>query len=246
MAWPAIVAGVSLGAPVLFSVINRFKQWEKEQQEKIPGVTTPAPTSTPMPTTPTPTNLPVYETPKGNVFMNAIKNTMVPSQGTAPTPIVKPRVLGESVKAKLPPSELVYGRSPKARAESMAHPTEYQQFIQMLDRSYPGEPKAIKDLASDVAAQESSYIPTLTAVVKPGDPPSTSKGLYMFNDGTWGDYLRDSGVVGVGRTDPQAQLDAFMYAIKKGITKQGISRWNASRPIWGPHYTEEELGQLVR
>lgn len=243
MAWPTLLAGASIAAPILFSTINKFKQWEKEQETKQPTV---SPSPTVAPTTPTPTPVPVSDVPQGNVFMNAIKNSFAPSQGTAPTPIFKPRVLGESVKAKLPPSELIYGRSEKARRESMAHPKEYQQYVEMLDRSYPNESKVVKDLASDVAAQESSYVPTLTAVVNPGDPPSTSKGLYMFNNGTWGDYLRNSGVVGVGRTDPQAQLDAFMYAIKKGITGQGLSRWNASRPIWGPNYNEEELNQFVR
>jgi hypothetical protein len=169
-----------------------------------------------------------------NVLGTAVKFQPTTTPTTTPTPIVNPAASSEVIPNNVP----TYGRTKKAESAIKTNPDKYQQLISWLDTI--GANDLEKNLAVDIAAQESMINPQSPS---PG-PTSTSRGLYMFNNGTWGNYQKGIGNTGVSQDNGLDQLNAFLYAIRHGITGQGLSRWNASKPVWGPSYTPEELSNF--
>ena len=135
----------------------------------------------------------------------------------------------------------IEGRSDKFRKISEAYPENYQKLLDLLDQSDANDVE--KQLAIDVAAQESMFDPVRKAS-KHGFLESTSSGLFQFNNGTWRDYLDvnpEAKERGASKDNPADALEAFLWTIRKGIKGQGLSKWDASKDVWGPSYSDEEL-----
>ena len=88
-------------------------------------------------------------------------------------------------------------------------------------------------LLYDIALQESSFDPNPNP-----NPESTASGLFQFTSPTWGDITRWMGIpANSDRTDPQIAANAAAWAISNGL----LSKWDASKDVWGQYYQPEEL-----
>ena len=103
------------------------------------------------------------------------------------------------------------------------------------------------DLLFDIALQESSFDPNKK---NPNAPPGLNPlGLFQFTDETWERvkvYNRMKGssldLPNYDRFDPHTNALAAAYLIKFGQ----LGRWDASRDVWGPYYSDEELEPYYR
>lgn len=155
-----------------------------------------------------------------------------------PTPTIKQNIV--QTKEEIKPEENVFlGRSDKFNAVKKVYDEGYQNLSNILKDA--GANDLESQLALDIAAQESE----LGRVDKNYNwPVSTSRGPFMFNEGTWGDYLEsnpEAAKRNADRSDPREAVEAFLFAIRNGIKGQGLSKWNASKDVWGGSYSPEEL-----
>lgn len=97
------------------------------------------------------------------------------------------------------------------------------------------------ELLFDIALQESGFNPTL----KNPDPQSTASGLFQFTRGTLDTAKNYSQMPNstlqwpqeADVFDPQFNATLAAYLIKNGQ----LGRWDASKPVWGKYYSDEEL-----
>jgi len=155
-----------------------------------------------------------------------------------PTPVMARNIV--QAKEEIKPEENVFtGRSEKFNAIKKVNEEGYQTLSNILKQS--GANDLETQLALDVAAQESE----LGRLDKNYNwPISTSRGPFMFNQGTWNDYLQSNPEAAkrkADRSDPKEAVEAFLFAIRNGIKGQGLSKWNASKDVWGSSYTPQEL-----
>ncbi len=89
-------------------------------------------------------------------------------------------------------------------------------------------------LLQDIAFQESRFDPTIT------NPNSTATGLFQFTQPTWQDMARYYPEV---VSTPEDRLDPYISALiaAREIASGRLRRWTASQPVWGEHYSPEEL-----
>lgn len=97
-------------------------------------------------------------------------------------------------------------------------------------------------LLFDIALQESSFDPSKENLDAP--PGLNPQGLFQFTDSTWEIIKVYNSMEGgsldlpnFNRFDPITNATAAAYLIKFGQ----LGRWDASKGVWGPYYTDEEL-----
>ena len=101
-------------------------------------------------------------------------------------------------------------------------------------------------LLFDIALQESSFDAGLVNITPEGKEAGNPTGLFQFTDDTWEtikNYANDKTtslynvLPNFDRKDPLTNSLAAAYLIKFGQ----LGRWDASRGVWGEHYSDEEL-----
>lgn len=189
----------------------------------------------------TPLISPLGQWPTTTLQQSPLKNSVLGIQSTTPAKIVNPTASPEVTPTL---AQLLAGRTAKFESAKKANEEGYKNLLSTLDNL--GATPLEKQIALDVAAQESM----LGQIDKNYDwPNSTSRGTFMFNNGTWSDYLKanpDAAKRNADQSNMKDATEAFLFAIRNGITGQGLSRWNASRDVWGQGYTPEELSTFVQ
>lgn len=91
-----------------------------------------------------------------------------------------------------------------------------------------------EDLLQDIAFQESRFNPSQK------NPEGTATGLFQFVDQTWREMMTRYPSIASSMDD---RYDPYISAIvaAKEIEAGRLSRWNASKPVWGPYYESDEI-----
>jgi len=108
-------------------------------------------------------------------------------------------------------------------------------------------------LMLDIAAQESVLDPSRRAqdygfdgktVTKDGKvlPYSSAAGLFQFTDGTWQEAMRRYPEI---VTSMDQRMDPYINAVVAAnfIKNRMLSRWNASKDVWGPAHPDVEIAK---
>jgi len=138
------------------------------------------------------------------------------------------------------PTPEIYGRTDKANTIRAKSPDLYNQAVERIKNV--GANPFETNLLVDIAAAENNLKPEGNNYKW---PVSTSQGMYMFNNPTWGDYLKASEsarLAGAKKLDPLEQTRAILFEIRN----KRLSRWDASKSVWSKPYNQEELKKYYR
>lgn len=234
-------------------ILNTIKGWftkpdliSPEWDGTINGKVTPQdfryePTGQPYSSpTPTPTTIPT--------------TTPTPTRTPTRTPTQTPRVLGAQQTQQ--PSTGSLGRSAKFK---QAYTPETEADVNTI-RKVANNYGVMPDLLLDIAAQESVLGRQLrTSGYHPTN--RSASGLFQFTAPTWEEGVnRFGGQLGLenpyheqwspewldwvdeGRMNNELNARMAALFVKNGM----LGRWDASRDVWGPQYTQEELAPYYK
>lgn len=179
-------------------------------------------------------------------IFNARKNQHGQVLGAQATPTPVPQQTQQPQQQMQQPVltgiEQFFGRNP-AIAKTPP-PENIQHIYDQVAQQFGGDnPQTLKQLLYDISLQESHYHPNSINKTPEGIAAGTPQGLFQFTDGTWNGILNNYNNKGslklptTDRLDPLTNAMAAAFLISHGQ----VGRWNASRNIWGPNYTKDEI-----
>lgn len=163
-----------------------------------------------------------------------------PTPEPTPTPVPQPSVMPQFAKVSEPIPQEKWARNPKIVNYKIN--SKVKSSIDQASQKFG----LIPTLMFDIALQESYFDPALVNTTPEGVKAGNPTGLFQFTDNTWEVVKKfandpDSALYkllpNLDRKDPLTNSLAAAYLIKYGQ----LGRWEASKDVWGPYYTEDEL-----
>ena len=130
-----------------------------------------------------------------------------------------------------PMQELIQARNPQVES-LLGQNKSLENILQIINR-VSAETGIPANLLQDIAFQESKFNPSAK------NNQGTATGLFQFTAPTWSDAMRSYPQV----NSMDDRLDPYLNALiaAKFISEGRLGRWDASKPVWGDFYNQEEL-----